>query len=774
METLVGQTLNRYQITSMLGEGGMGAVYKARDVTLQRDVAIKVMHAQFTRQQNFQERFLQEARVAARLDHPGIVKVYDFGEARGMLYIVMEFIPGQNLRKMEDDLRKSGQWILLDESVKIVRQVCLALGVAHKAGIFHRDIKPDNIMLKPEPSDGLPFRPVLTDLGLARLAAGGVMTQDGTTMGTPAYMSPEQAMGQKTNACSDVYSLGILLYEMAAGQLPFPVRTLSEAIRYHTQEPPPDPRSIRPDLPAALVQVIMKAISKKPADRYQSAGEMAVALSETVGPAAKLPVQTNLANAVSLVTQLQKSAVEPRGPSLAESFPKVPDNIGRDRVQILEKDQTGKTMQMKPSGMTIGRDEDNDIPIHDTKVSRHHARIEFDGSNYRVSDLNSTNGTYLGSTRLLPGISEIWTPDKFIQIGDAFLRLERATQSGGAPPQVSGLGGRSSGQMRLANGTTVDPAQVQSSAGGHIGIFLDPGPLTVAPGSSTTVSLMVLNQGPVVDKFSLSVSGIPANWVSQTSPIIQLMPGDQREAVVNIRPPQDSKSRAGRYQVVFRAASQVDTSQFAEARTSLTVQPFSRFTSEMRPQRVRTNQPARITINNQGNLQETFQIEWEDRGNELAFYPPVYRVSVAEGQSAVVEFRASPRQRQWVGGEKMTPFTAKVAASTGDPETQSGELVSRAPIPPWLLAIVPVLFACLLGAFALGLFQINGQKNAQTQTAVAVANNLASTENAAATQVVIVISAKTQAAQGTIVAGSALQTAQAAAAALTEVAVAQT
>ena len=177
MDELVGQSMDRYEILELLGEGGMGAVYKARDVTLQRDVAIKVLHRHISRQADFEARFLQEARSAARLDHPGIVQVYDFNQALGKLYIVMKLIAGANLRQMLEELKKAGKWVPLDEGVQLVRQVSLTLNYAHQRGVLHRDIKPQNIMIEPEPSDGLPYRPVITDLGLAKLAEGGFETR---------------------------------------------------------------------------------------------------------------------------------------------------------------------------------------------------------------------------------------------------------------------------------------------------------------------------------------------------------------------------------------------------------------------------------------------------------------------------------------------------------------------------------------------------------------------------------------------------------------------
>ena len=154
---MIGALLNdRYHLDAELGQGGMGVVYRAQDTLLGRDVAIKILHPRFARRPDFRERFLQEARAAAALDHPGIVRVHDFGEAQTYLFIVMEFIPGDDLRRMLQDLKASGQWIVLPEATQLVGQICLAIDYAHQQGVFHRDIKPDNVMLKPEVGEGLP------------------------------------------------------------------------------------------------------------------------------------------------------------------------------------------------------------------------------------------------------------------------------------------------------------------------------------------------------------------------------------------------------------------------------------------------------------------------------------------------------------------------------------------------------------------------------------------------------------------------------------------
>jgi eukaryotic-like serine/threonine-protein kinase len=721
LDQLVGQTIDQFKIVSMLGGGGMGKVFKARDLSLQRDVAIKVMHPHIAEQPNFRERFLQEARTAARLDHPGIVQVYHFGQSQGLLYIVMKYIQGIDLDKMLRDLKASGKWILLDEATQLIRQVALALDYAHHQGVLHRDIKPGNIMIEPIPTETLPYRPVITDLGLAKLLEGGLVTSTGMSMGTPAYMSPEQAMGETTDARSDVYSLGVQLFELCTGRLPFQVRTITEAIRYHTKEPPPMPRSIRPDLPQELELIILKAMEKDPARRYQNAGELANILGRLSSEGLKVTKIVAGGPAVSLMTQLQQSQVGVRGPSIMQEFPQQAQNAKGDEIQVMLAGGKIRSVTMKPAGLVVGRIPGNDIILDDNKVSRHHARIDFDGRDYRVTDMKSSNGTFLANVKLLPEKPEIWTPEKMLRIGDTWLKLVRAQPAAGVP---AGTYAYAQGTVAVTSGTP-GIAVPQGGGGGRsssgrIGAFLETNSFTVEPGQGVIISILLINQGEVVDHFKSNLFGIAPAWIPELSKPVQLMPGEQKSISLTIRPPRTPQSRAGSYPVVIRISSEKDANQVLDVNAQLVVTSFEQFSSELTPQRVRAGQKAQVLVRNQGNIQQNFLLSLKDRGQELDFQPPQDQVRVPEGQDAAVVFKASPRQRRWIGGEKTHAFTAQVAASKGDPQVHSGEVVSRALIPPWVIPLLTMLCILLIALLVGVQWYLSDQASRATATVLAI------------------------------------------------------
>ncbi len=256
---------DRYQLDKQLGEGGMAIVYQASDLMLERTIAVKILRKDFSKSKAFQERFKEEARAAANLTHPNIVTVHDFGFDNDRLYIVMEHVPGTDLKQI---IKKSGP-LPIDHASRLFIQACAGLGYAHRAGLVHCDIKPHNMLITPD------HRLKVTDFGIARaLASVKHDEQSQAIWGSPAYFSPEQAAGRAPSPASDVYSLGVVLFEMLTGELPFNDPSPQELALLHRYETPPSPREINPEISPELEEIIIKVLSKEPSSRYRTADQL--------------------------------------------------------------------------------------------------------------------------------------------------------------------------------------------------------------------------------------------------------------------------------------------------------------------------------------------------------------------------------------------------------------------------------------------------------------------------------------------------------------------
>lgn len=329
MADLVGQTLGNYRIESRLGAGGMGEVYRAVHVRLNRPAALKVLHANQAGDPTFQARFLREARAAAALSHPNIVEVFDFGEQDGASYLVMELIPDGSLRTLLRQ-RSTGQGWSLGLGVDLVRQAAEGLAYAHAHGMVHRDIKPDNLLLhrldslssSERGASAERYELKISDFGLARLVDdGGELTVTGMVMGTPTYMSPEQCQGGAIDGRSDLYSLGVVLYEVATGSPPFRVKSLSEAVFKHISTPPVPPREIRPDLPVTLEEIILRCLEKQPEDRFATGTELAEALDGALGDTELRTIITTKRDSATPATPTPAALADSTAPTVAESTP---------------------------------------------------------------------------------------------------------------------------------------------------------------------------------------------------------------------------------------------------------------------------------------------------------------------------------------------------------------------------------------------------------------------------------------------------------------------
>jgi len=759
MNELIGRKIDQYRIDALLGEGGMGTVYRAFDLNLARPVALKVMHSQLARQKEFQQRFLQEARSAARLnDHPSIVTIHHFGESQGMLYMVMALVTGGSLSAHVQRLQTSGEAIQLREVLVLMGQVADALGYAHRNGVVHRDIKPSNVLIQrletPDREGDPPLRAVVTDFGLAKILEGGVETRSGDLMGTYAYMSPEQCLRKDLDGRSDIYSLGVMLYQLTTGKLPFDIQSATDAVMKHLNEIPPAPRVAWAGLPPMVEVIILKAIAKKPEERFEKAETMALAMREasrkiTESEMTKFTGQRTI---LSLETQLQQAESLPEPSRMGFDLSPIPS---QDQLVIAQKDRTPRSIALDKQQLTIGRSAESDLTLDHVDVSRQHARLEHSSSGWQVTDLNSTNGTYLDGNRLLAGVPEPFHPGKTLRIGPYFLHWRGAEMQTGTSPSIRH-----------------DATHLQSSTG-QIAVNVHPTTVEVSPGSRVEVQVELFNQGLLVDHFKLRVLDVPSTWATLPQTEVDLMPGATATVVIHFNPPPDSSARAGSYSYRLMVGSQAAPGESVIVPGQLAVKPFEGFSAEMQPSRLQSTETTRVAIRNNGNVEGTFSVTGRDPANEVLFGGEQARIRVPAGEVATRAISVKARNRPWLGSTRTLPFEVLVKMSAGAQKGLLGQLEVKPRIPAWVLPLVGILLALCLLIGGFGISARNRSVAQATQTAVQA------TQTAEAAVAMIVAgegtraSLQTQESQGTRVAAEvAAQTAavQATSAALTAIA----
>ncbi|HZI20369.1 MAG TPA: protein kinase [Pyrinomonadaceae bacterium] len=326
---LVGSTLDgKYRVEGRIAAGGMGTVYRATRLLIGDEVAIKILHPEHFADASAAERFRREAQAAARLKHPNAVSVYDFGVTNeGLVYLVMELVGGESLRRI---IKGQGP-LTPSAAADVMRQVCAALDEAHRQSIVHRDVKADNIIIHQTPAG---LRVKVLDFGIAKLrdVAASNLTQTGSVMGTPHYMSPEQCVGEELDSRSDIYSLGVVLYEMLAGVVPFNSPTSTAVIIQHVNQPPPPLRSINMSVPEAVERVVMHALQKRREDRPQTAGVLAAEMDAAVGSFVAAPA--GLTGPASVVTAVR---IPPAPPTAAP----VPSHSGEMPTMVITAGPSG-------------------------------------------------------------------------------------------------------------------------------------------------------------------------------------------------------------------------------------------------------------------------------------------------------------------------------------------------------------------------------------------------------------------------------------------------
>ncbi len=453
LNSLVNKSLGQFRIVERIGSGGMATVFKAYQPTLDRYVAIKVLPAYHARDPIFMKRFVQEARSVAKLAHPNIVQIYDFGDQEGITYIVMEYVDGGTLK---DRLKQ--QALSASEAVDFIIQAAEGLNCAHSNGIIHRDVKPANMLVR---KDG---HLLLSDFGIAKILEGTTnLTRVGTGIGTPQYMSPEQGTGQPVDRRSDIYSLGIVLYHCLTGRVPFTADNPLSITVKHLHDPLPIENLRVANVPTPIEQVVLKMTAKSPQDRYQSTDTLIDALANALAAShlamprswrggmqasgtipslgsqpdprvafsGQMPISNSgpggnfaafTANSQPLSEQsaavtvpcFRCGAANPStrlfctscGYELSDSRAAADRFVGSNgrpmlaRLTIKNGQMGGRSYLFHQDMTTIGRTNGNDLIISGRTVSRRHARLWFDNGRWYLEDLQSANGTLVNNVRI--------------------------------------------------------------------------------------------------------------------------------------------------------------------------------------------------------------------------------------------------------------------------------------------------------------------------------------------------------------------------------------
>ncbi len=753
MTSFIGQTLNRrYRLEAMLGDGGMGTVYRAYDLNLERQLAVKLMHSHYARQEEFRARLVQEARTAAQLDHPSIVRVYDFGDSEIGLFIAMEYVDGGSLRDHLRRLQRMQKFLPLTQSLQICIQIAEALDYASRRKIVHRDVKPGNIILKrltrPDEAGAQPFRALLTDFGLVKLQEGTSLTQSGTTVGTPTYMSPEQCEGKPLEGNSDLYSLGVVLYELVTNRLPYNFQTLSEAISSHQAGTMPMTASeIRPEVPPVIDALLEKALAKAPEDRFTTGAEMADALRSAFVSLEGSPTRVMLHQEMDILEQV---AEPPPGYELHIHTPGHPESV----------------VPLTKSVVTLGRNPDNDIVLPAEGVSRNHTRLQATSLGWEVVDLGGINGTWLNDQRLRPDESTPISVGSIIRIGPYEMILEGPEMpviiaGDNLPEVVSGPvtpGMEAKGAVvaiGAANAAQIEPPEPPEPP---LAIHMARERLYIEPGQRLEVKADIENRGEQDDRVYLRVKGIDPAWLSLPDEFTRVPAGETVPYSFAIRAPRDQSVPAGRQRLRLEVVSQRHPDVRVGTTAELIVGGFEAFQASLDKSSVNLPGAVTATIANTGNTTSQYSLIARDIHEGLRFRGERGRIVLEPNQTAAVEVAVEAQQTSWFGQETVYPFEIEVANTKGGRQVMTADGVARPVIPPfWLYALLFLTtFACILSMIGLwtNRTRLFGIGATPTPTATLAFQEVAATQTTVALAQTAVVS--TQSAEATFAAGTAI------------------
>lgn len=716
---LTGFSLGTYLLQEKIGRGNIGTVYRGTDKTNQEVVAVKVLHESVSQDVDFRDRFLQEIQRMIPLQHKNVLRLHTVDtrsindtqndNVQKYLYYVMEYVDGGSLEDYITEKEANREYAPLDDALRFMEESAYGLHYAHDQNLLHEDMRPANIMLKAHPANSNEYQMAVADIGLKAIVQRNKLLR--TTMNEQQrlpYLAPEVLQGASAQVGADIYAMGVMLYQLTVGELPFNPASRQDAVFLHSSSLPKPPRAVRQALPPELEDIIMRCLEKDPRNRYERAADLALALQE---------LRDNLRHKYETIPVIPVQRTEPAS---VESMPTgdtqhtildvQPAHRENDRLLIIYPPRPTRAVTLDDAIMVgnvlmmgrhtrINDDEDPLIDRRDTSVSRYHVHISRTDKGYFVKDMGTLNGTRLNGSQIQPHVVYQLSSGDRLQIGQHELVLETGRYLNQFQPLPPPPIAPDPENEDLTADTPQQPLDGQIETPPKVSAVLKPTMIQVAAGGSATAQLSIINQSERTHQFNVQVEDIDPSWYVIPEPTLELKEDANGIININFNPPKLSTTRAklNWFQVVITATRAADFRLTIPG--TLQIEPFYSFDSDVRPKKIRKKGQVRLRITNQSNIRQTFQItvpETEEKLNIRLLMPTVV---LEPGETFDQPVTVEPARQPFFAAPRQVPFDIVVSDGIegNEPHKNSVSLEIRGTIPTSAARGLITLFTTLMG-----------------------------------------------------------------------------